>query len=179
MRVLVVDLCERSLSRSEYVEPIASIVGEGARVVRHTALDPAEVEEANAVIICGTALADDAYLGHVERFAWLAKTGTPVLGICAGMQLVAQHHGARLVPGKEIGMVPIEPVTDNPLITEPMEVYGLHKYDLRDLDEFQVLARSARCVQAISHRQRPIYGIVFHPEVRRGGVVSRFLDEVR
>jgi GMP synthase (glutamine-hydrolysing) len=167
------------LSRSEFVEPIASIVGEGARVVSLTKLDPAGVEEADAVIICGTALADDGYLDHQERLAWLSTTDVPVLGICAGMQLVALHNGASLVPGKEIGMVPIEPTMDNPLITEPMEVYCLHKYDLEDLDQFQVLARSTRCVQAISHGERQLYGIVFHPEVRRGGVVSRFLDEVR
>ena len=59
---------------------------------------------------------------------------------------------------------------------EPVEVYGLHKFDLADLDQFHVLARSEGCVQAILHRERPLYGVIFHPEVRRGNVVSRFLE---
>jgi GMP synthase (glutamine-hydrolysing) len=173
---LVIDLCERDLSRSEFVEPIARIVGQGARVKHFSHIGPEEVAAARAVVICGTALADDEYLDHMDRFEWLRTTDTPVLGICAGMQVIALHHGARLVEGKEIGMTPVEPVTENILVTEPQEVYGLHKYDLTDLDRFRVLARSDRCVQAIAHRSAPLYGVLFHPEVRRGNVVSRFLS---
>ncbi len=173
---LIIDLSDRDLSRSEFVEPIVRIVGEGARVKRYTDIEAEEVEAARAVVICGTALADDGYLDHLDRFGWLRGTRTPVLGICAGMQVIALHHGARLVDGKEIGMVPISPVADNPLVEGPVEVYGLHKFDLADLDQFHVLARSEGCVQAILHRGRPLYGVIFHPEVRRGNVVSRFLE---
>ncbi len=172
---LVVDLCWRELSRSEFVQPIVSIVGEGSRVKHFSEVEAEEVAAATSVIICGTALADDEYLQHMDGFSWLSTTDTPVLGICAGMQLIALLNGARLVEGKEVGMVAIEPVQDNPLVTGPMEVYGLHKYDLADLDRFDVLARSRRCVQAIAHEERPLYGVLFHPEVRRGNVVSRFL----
>jgi GMP synthase (glutamine-hydrolysing) len=173
---LVIDLCHADLSRSEFVHPIVTIVGEGARVKGYQEIEPEEVEAARSVVICGTALADDKYLDNLDRFAWLTVTQTPVLGICAGMQVIGLHHGARLVEGKEIGMTRVAPEEDNPLMPEPMEVYGLHKYDLVDLQEFRVLARSDRCVQAIRHKERPLYGVVFHPEVRRGNVVSRFLD---
>ncbi|UCC92689.1 MAG: hypothetical protein JSW25_08495 [Thermoplasmata archaeon] len=173
---LVIDLCEKDLSRSEFVEPISRIVGQGARVKHFTDVGHEEVEAANSVVICGTALADDAYLDHMDSFGWLSNTATPVLGICAGMQVLALHNGARLVEGKEIGMTRVEPVVENVLVTEPLEVYGLHKYDLADLDQFRVLARSEGCVQAIAHRERPLYGVIFHPEVRRGNVVSRFLE---
>jgi GMP synthase (glutamine-hydrolysing) len=173
------DLCERDLSKSEFVRPISNIVGEGARVKPYKDVEPEEVEAADAVIMCGTALADDEYVDEMDRFEWLRTTETPVLGICAGMQVIAITHGAWLVPGREIGMTPIAPTRANQLIPRPAEVYELHKYDLEGLGEFRVLARSDRCVQAIVHRERPLYGILFHPEVRRGGVVSVFLDLVR
>jgi GMP synthase (glutamine-hydrolysing) len=173
---LVVDLCQRALSRSEFVEPIARIVGQGARVKRYDEVGPEEVGAEEAVVICGTALADDGYQDHLDAFEWVASTGTPVLGICAGMQIIALLHGGRLVEGKEIGMTRLVPEAPNPLVEGPMEVYGLHRYDLRDLDDFHVLARSDRCVQAIAHRERPLFGVLFHPEVRRGNVVSRFLE---
>lgn len=172
---LVIDLCSRALSRSEFVAPIVTIVGEGARVKGFAEVGPEEVESANAVIICGTALADDAYLDRQDAFGWLRGTSTPVLGICAGMQMVALHHGARIVGAPEIGMTRVEPVEDNPLVPAPMEAFGLHRHGLEDLHEFRVLARSRACVQAIAHRERPLYGVMFHPEVRRGNVVSRFL----
>ena len=174
--ILVVNLCQRDLSSSEFVKPIAEIVGDGARVVRYTDLVAENVETASAVVICGTALADDGYMDHIERFDWLRTTRTPVLGICAGMQLIALLHGGRIVERREIGMTAIHPKGSDPLIPGPMDVYSLHRYDLEDLDEFNILARSAECVQAIVHRQRDLFGILFHPEVRRGGVVTRFLE---
>jgi GMP synthase-like glutamine amidotransferase len=172
---LVIDLCLRDLSRTEFVQPIARIVGQGARVKGFLDMGPEEVEAEDSVVICGTALADDDYLDDLEPFGWLRDTETPVLGICAGMQVIGLLHGARLVPGKEIGMTRVEPVGANPLVDAPMEAYGLHKYGLADLEEFRVLARSEGSVQAIVHRERPLYGVMFHPEVRRGNVVSRFL----
>jgi GMP synthase (glutamine-hydrolysing) len=172
---LIVDLCTHDLSRPEFVQPIASIVGPGVRIKPHTDLGSEEVDGASAVIITGTALGDDGYLDHLDLFDWVRTTPTPVLGICAGMQIIALLHGARVVRRQEIGMTPMEVVEPNPLILEPMEVYSLHKYDLEDLDQFHVLARSEGCVQAIAHRERPLYGILFHPEVRRGDVIRRFL----
>jgi GMP synthase (glutamine-hydrolysing) len=173
---IVVDLCDRDLSWSEYVRPIAVIAGEAATVMRYSDVTEEDVEAEDAVVICGTALLDDVYLDHLDAFDWLRHTSTPVLGVCAGMQVIALLHGARLVPGKEIGMTPIEPVDDNPLVPAPEQVYCLHRHDLGGLDEFRVLARSECCVQAIAHRTRPLHGVAFHPEVRRENVVSRFLS---
>lgn len=173
---LVVDLCQRRLGRHEFVEPIAAIAGEGARIMAYGDLRAEDVEDAPAVVLCGTALADNGYLDRLDRFEWLLATETPVLGICAGMQVMALLNGARLVRVKEIGMTPIEPVEPNLLITGHMEVYSLHGYAVEGPEGFRVLARSRDCVQAIAHPRLPQVGILFHPEVRRGGVVSRFLS---
>jgi hypothetical protein len=59
---LVIDLCLRDLSRTEFVQPIARIVGQGARVKGFLDMGPEEVEAEDSVVICGTALADDDYL---------------------------------------------------------------------------------------------------------------------
>lgn len=42
-------------------------------------------------------------------------------------------------------------------------------------DRFIPLAVSDRCVQAIRHRSLPLYGLLFHPEVRNEWIIERFL----
>jgi GMP synthase-like glutamine amidotransferase len=39
-----------------------------------------------------------------------------------------------------------------------------------------VLAESAKCVHAMKHRQKDIYGVLFHPEVRNKEVLQRFIQ---
>jgi len=38
-----------------------------------------------------------------------------------------------------------------------------------------VLAESAKCVHAIKHKLKDVYGVLFHPEVRNKEVVERFI----
>jgi hypothetical protein len=74
--ILVVDLCYRdgSLSRDEFVRPVEQLLREAGAsyVVRHYAAVAApDLEVADAVILCGTALKDTGVTEHPERFRWL------------------------------------------------------------------------------------------------------------
>lgn len=173
---LVVDLCQHSLGRPEFVSPIVATAGPDAAVKHYTDVTRDDVSSASSVILCGTALRDYDYLDHMDRFGWLEDPTTPVLGICAGMQVIGLVHGCKVVRGKEIGMTRVEPLVENFLLDEPTEVYNLHGHTLDSLDEFDVWARSEFCVQIVAHESLEQYGVMFHPEVRRRGVVNRFLD---
>ncbi|MEK6916511.1 MAG: hypothetical protein AABW92_02090, partial [Nanoarchaeota archaeon] len=56
------------------------------------------------------------------------------------------------------------------------EAYSLHGNGLENLDQFDILAESAKSVQAIKHKKKEFYGIMFHPEVRNEKIVRNFLD---
>jgi GMP synthase (glutamine-hydrolysing) len=99
----------------------------------------------------------------------------PILGICAGMQTLGLVFGGRLQECLEIGMTQVETLKTNPLFSSSFKAYSLHNYSIQPSDEFDALAESAKCIQAIKHKQKNIYGVLFHPEVRNQEIVQRFI----
>jgi GMP synthase (glutamine-hydrolysing) len=117
-----------------------------------------------------------ATLDNAVRFQWLKETEKPVLGICAGMETIGMVFGARLVKCLEIGMTHIISLKDNPLFSADFKAYSLHSYCVETSEEFEVWAKSAKCIQFIKHKTKPIYGALFHPEVRNQELIKRFIE---
>jgi GMP synthase (glutamine-hydrolysing) len=181
--ILLLDLCyrEHSLGYEEFVLPIARIINsQGAEVsCLHYGRNPGKVMAGcDGVVLCGTPLKDNSFLSHGEAFAWLADTNLPVLGICAGMQAISLTFGGDQFPSPEIGMTDIRVTRNDPLLppVTPFPAYELHGNACTVPPGFVALAESDRCVQMIRHNNRPVYGVLFHPEVRNEWVVKRFLS---
>ena len=180
--ILCLDLSYRpgSLAVEEFADPIAAIVrkaGKEADIVHYTEVRAGLPPGTDAVILCGTALRDTGYLGRPELFGWLPEASVPVLGICAGMQVITTVHGGETEAGCEIGMTEIEVIRPDPLFSEKdrFQAYELHSLECTPPPGFLTLAVSDACVQAIRHPKKAVYGVMFHPEVRNEWVVERFL----
>ena len=116
--------------------------------------------------------------------------GIPVLGICYGMQLVAQLAGGKVRPSpeREYGRaeVAIREAAGGGLFAgfEPqtcIQVWASHG-DRIDAPPpgFRVLGSSANApVAAMQHESKPLFGVLFHPEVahtpRGGEILHNFL----
>ena len=135
----------------------------------------ADIDSYNRIILTGTPLKDNVTLSEPDKFGWLQDVEKPVLGICAGMQTIGVVFGLLLTRCLEIGMTPMRTQTGNPLFSGPFKAYSLHNYYVESSDEFEVLAESEKCVQAIKHKQKPIYGVLFHPEVRNADILKHFI----
>ena len=120
----------------------------------------------------------------------LLALGVPVLGICYGMQLVAQLAGGTVRPSREReygrAEVMIREAGGGGLFQgfEPQScitVWASHGDKLdQPPPQFRVTASSANApVAAMQHESRPIYGVLFHPEVahtpRGGEILHNFL----
>lgn len=178
--ILVVDMNWKkdSLGYYEFVLPILSVAEKFDEcVVRHyLEVTDQDLNQCTRVILSGTALEDNATLEQPEKFQWLKAVDKPVLGICAGMQTIGIVFGLNLLKCLEIGMTPITIVKANPLLTGESKAYSLHNFTVEAAGDFETLAKSEACVQAIKHRHKPIYGVLFHPEVRNEEVLKRFVQ---
>jgi GMP synthase (glutamine-hydrolysing) len=179
--ILLVDLCWQpgSLSRDEFVGPVARIVeraGMAWREVHFSRADDADLTAADGIILCGTALMDNLFAENVPEFARMPDAGLPVLGICAGMQALCLAHGGTIRPACEIGMTTVRALMPDPLLGDTGEfaAYELHTFACDAPPGWEVTAVSDRCIQAVRHPDRPVFGVMFHPEVRNDHVVERF-----
>ncbi|MBD3165079.1 glutamine-hydrolyzing GMP synthase [bacterium] len=106
--------------------------------------------------------------------AEILDLGIPVLGICYGMQLMAQLSGGEVVPSphREYGRREVEllHVADTPLdgLSGTLDTWMSHGDQIERLpDGFEQIGRSDTCpVAAMANRERHLYGVQFHPEVR-------------
>jgi GMP synthase (glutamine-hydrolysing) len=177
--ILVVDMNFKkdSLGFSEFVSPIVAIVEEldECFVKHYLEVKQQDITNCSKIILSGTALKDNATLNQTDKFAWIKNCDKPVLGICAGMQTTGLVFGARLNACVEIGMTQITTLKATPLFSSSFKAYSLHNYSVQSSPTFDVLAESEKCAQAIKHKEKDIYGVLFHPEVRNKEIMQHFI----
>jgi len=102
----------------------------------------------------------------------ILEMNLPVLGLCYGHQLVAQISMGKVEPAccKEYGTAEI--TVDKPVgvlkgVGKKEKVWMSHGDTVSDMPkEFEVLAHTDNCpVAAFRHKEKPIYGLQWHPEV--------------
>ena len=176
--ILIIDLCyeKDSLSNLEFVQPIKRIVestNKNTKVVHFTELDNETIGHSERIILCGTALKDNEFVYHKDKFEFLKDYKKPVLGICAGMQLIGLVYGASIIAQKEIGMTQI--LTKDEMFKDTMvSAYELHNQNITTPIGFTEIAYNDKGMQAI--KKDNIIGIMFHPEVRNRDFVLKFLS---
>jgi GMP synthase (glutamine-hydrolysing) len=126
-----------------------------------------------------------------QSAAGVFELGIPVLGICYGQQLMAQHLGGTVEPGTEREFGPAEISISKPVgilarvaSETTLPVWMSHGDRLTALPRgFVTLAKSENAPHAaIGDIERRLYGIQFHPEVahtpRGRDVLDAFLFDV-
>lgn len=115
----------------------------------------------------------------------------PVLGVCYGMQLLAQLGGGTVRPhGKrEYGRAEITVLAEHELFSgfgrgTTTTVWMSHgdRVEVPPAD-WEIIASSANSpVSAFAHRRKPLYGVQFHPEVahtpRGSEIIENFLFRI-
>ena len=180
--ILIVDMNWKkdSLAFNEFVSPVVSVVRtlEEVRVKHFLDIELAELSCYTKIVLSGTALKDHTTLKLVDKFNWIKKCHKPILGICAGMQTISLLFDEPLVKCLQIGMTEISTLKKNHLFQGDFKAYVLSNFSVKQSQTFETFAESTKCIQAIKHKQKNIYGILFHPEVRNEEILKNFIQFV-
>jgi len=177
--ILIINICKERLHAFEFVKPIEDILKSNKTTYftkHYLNLNEKDIKEADKVVICGTSLKDFDYFNHVEKFEWIKSFEKPILGICGGMEIIAKMFNGRLVSKKLIiGLKPIRFHKEFLGLEGDKEAYFLHQLWVASVSKgFNYYSDPNKGIQAIKHKTKPIYGVLFHPEVRNKQMVENF-----
>ncbi len=179
-RVLILDF------GSQYAQLIARRVREQhvfCEIVRHN-ITAQQIRQHNpkGLILSGSPSSVYAS-GAPECDPEIFNLGLPILGICYGMQLACQALGGQVDSSstREYGPAHCQVMGQSDLfdgLPEEFDVWMSHGDQVTSVaEDFIPLARTSTCpIAAVKHRQRPVYGLQFHPEVTHtplGGLLLR------
>ncbi len=155
------------------VQMIEEISGEPVQVLRNDAFDPAELlASAPAGIVISPGPGTPSKAGNILELIQRNER-VPLLGICLGHQAIGQAFGGKVirsevpVHGKVMDIdhggkrlfegcpVPMRAARYHSLVVERGSLPGELEVDAETSDGV---------VMAVSHRDRPLFGIQFHPE---------------
>ncbi len=132
-----------------------------------------KLSDADALVLSGGAPSisyEKHKLGEQPRY--LDELNIPILGICVGAQLIAEHFGGKCGPAKypEYGKTEVWIDEHNEIfegLPDKIIAWESHNDEIKELGESLIpLAHSDTCrYQAIKHKRKEIYGVQFHPEV--------------
>jgi anthranilate/para-aminobenzoate synthase component II len=195
--ILIINICKEELHSFEFVEPVKSIIQDLEMDFfekHYSQLNEKDLKKADKIIICGTSLFDNEFIKNINKFKWILEFNKPILGICGGMQIVGLIFGSKIRKMTEMGFYS-EYFHKNFLgLNGKCEVYHLHNnyIDFNKLKEFEVYCgkefrtshsdlacpekkiSKSECSQAVKHREKHIYGVLFHPEVRQKDLIKNF-----
>lgn len=178
--ILIIDMNWKpnSLAFSEFVSPIVSVVQpiEDCKVKHFLNVEPEEFRKYSKIVLSGNSLKDQNALSKIKKFAWIKTCQIPILGICAGMQAISLVFDGRLTNCLQVGMTKIRTIKENPLFSGDFNAYTLHNYSIAPSKTFETLAESSKCVQAIKHKEKTIFCLLFHPEVRNIEILENFVS---
>jgi len=171
----------------------------GPCIVRHyskCSLEDVQRLQPLAVILSGSGTPWERFIRNNwgPEFSVIRHASIPILGICAGHQIIGMAYSARresgcspmrrLRPGEEDrcvgthleeyfvekGCLPVRILKRDPIFSGIGDVAYVdenHYCEIKELPpEFDLLASTEECrIQAIRHRKRPLYGVQFHPQI--------------
>jgi GMP synthase (glutamine-hydrolysing) len=174
--ILIIDC---GSNKTKYIEQIVYEFMD-TRVVSLMDFQPDDLKDIRGVIISGAPIlvTEIDTTPYLEKMNWIKTTELPVFGICFGHQLIGILHGAfanRMRDDRDWQV--IEVFVDSPLFNRLPNEFRMmedHCEAISIPPGFELVASSDACVnEAMQHREKPIFGVQFHPEVsgNHGAVV--------
>ncbi|MCK5150144.1 hypothetical protein KAJ87_04430 [Candidatus Pacearchaeota archaeon] len=175
--ILLISTCKEKFHELEFVKPIEKILSENKIsffTKHHKEITKSDLNKTKKIILSGTSLKDNHFLKDLKNFEWIKETNKPLLGICAGMQIIGLLFNGKLRNKKEIGFYKEDFKKEFLGLKGEQEVYHLH-HNYTILPKDFIKFTKSKIPQAIKHKEKKIYGVLFHPEVRNKELILNFV----
>lgn len=186
--ILIINLNQKNneLYKLEYINPIINIIKETTlvkenqiKIINYIDLKETTTNNYKKIIIAGTSLKEFEYLNHLNKFQWIKnlKENQSLIGICAGCQIIQKTYKGAETKSEEIGLFKPEIITETNIVKKQdlKEIYCLHQNSFSVPEEFITLAKT-KIPQIIKHKEKNIYGTLFHPEARNPQLITNFIN---
>lgn len=167
-----VAVIDATLDWPRYSNRFEELLGDG--IENYKAMKHEFPEDPEVVIISGSTSGiyeDEEWIDAlVEKTREYIEDDVPVLGLCFGHQVIAKAVGAEVIQmdSYEIGYRPVE-FRDSEIFEGLDSVeypFNTHQDKVVDMpEELESIAETDVSNQAFQHREKPVYGVQFHPEL--------------
>lgn len=160
---IISTVCEhKDIYFYEFVKPITDIIP--GKVIHISELHEPITTPA---ILTGTSLKDLSFQQHKDKMKYLPNT---VLGICAGMELMAEYEGIQLTPILEIG----------PQWVNEKEEYFLHQKGIKTIEreDPRIIETTKKGIAKINWTNKQWMAVQYHPEVTNKHLLKTFLSNL-
>jgi len=163
-------------------------LGANLKVIRNDELTIDEIKALNPskiILSPGPSTPDDAgvTLDVIKEFA----DTTPLFGVCLGHQSIAQVFGAKVVRAKNMmhgKTSEIKKTKDTPIFNDLPKEFTQTRYhslvvqkdDIPDIIEVTATSLDDNEIMALQIKDKPIYGVQFHPESIKSQFGHKILD---
>lgn len=166
MKVLLVDFYDSfTFNLSHYFEQLNVDV----TVIRHDYLNLDELSSYDAIVLSPGPGLPKEKRNLTELLAQYVGV-KPILGVCLGMQALAEYLGGSLVNQSVVkhGVQEVIHVTQHTGLfanLPPVFHVGLyHSWKVEGLTQFQTASTAGGVCMSIEHPAKKLYGVQFHPE---------------
>ena len=180
--ILIISSCKYKIHENEFIRPITNILlklNKQYEIIHYLDLpkfDKIKLENYSKIIISGTALKDNDYLEYLFNFKVLNKINTPILGICAGYQILGLINGCKLIKNQEIGFTETRIIKKSYFFEiGDYKTYSLHNNSLKLNSNFEIFAITKNSEQIIKLKNKEIYGFLFHLEITNIQLLINFI----
>ncbi|HLP53412.1 MAG TPA: aminodeoxychorismate/anthranilate synthase component II [Fluviicola sp.] len=170
MRILLLDNIDSfTYNIYHYLEALGAEVA----VIDHTVVEPGNLQQFDALVISpGPGLPHEA--GRLmEVLAEAVRLQLPTLGVCLGMQAIAEYFGGKIFNQQQVqhGQQATVNHTNESLLFQGIptrfQVGLYHSWAVDENLPSQLIATAFSehgIMMALEHRSLPVYGVQFHPE---------------
>ncbi len=168
------------ISDERYIDPLIPFLPKDNLVKHHLEIEEIPKNTRKIIVSGNSIFSANLSLREIrKKFNWLEDFDKPVLGICAGQQIIAQYFGARLERDDVRGLKKFSIKNGDEVLNKvkpEFDGYVSHSFSVGCPKDFRILAKNNKEYIA-KHKNRKIYISSFHPEFSEKQILKNFTSE--